>query len=1034
MKWTITRKLISFCLVVSLVPLIILGIFTVHSIRKIGEQAAVSSSRELEIKIRESLELRAIELANRVSEFLRACEADLHTLELLPRDPEVYRQFSLNKRGIVWTRVGTNENFKEVHLSIPLYREVAFIDPQGNEVIKIRNDQVVPFDELRNVRDPANTEYGVETYFVEAAELPAGEIYVSHVTGWYVTRDEQLMGVSSVEEAIEGKKYEGVVRFASPIRGDDGHLQGVVVLSLDHQHLMEFTQHVLPTEERFVVFPSYNSGNYAFMFDDEGWIITHPKFWDIRGIKPDGSFFDPTSPDYERMVRTGLAPFNLDHVHFIHPNYAFIAEQVRKGRSGVTNTFNVGGIPRVMAYAPIFYNRGPYRKHGIFGGITIGIRTEKFNEPAEKTGRQIELIVGVMKKNQIVVLLFAVVSAIIGALILSRRLTLPLVRLTDEVRRLARGEPPLRKEPMKTGDETEILWERFLEMTSEIARHHRELRETLDELAKSRREISRYSRRLERQVTILKRINELSQYLGATLDPQLVLQKVLETVVQGIGFDRSILYLYDAETDSLKCFGTVGFSHHEETLARRGVYRVGVHDCTPVRVFRESRTLYIGGVNSDPMATELDKKIASIAGINHYVFTPLIAEGKGIGVLGADNARSGRIITEQDIESLEILAGVASRAIERSTLYGKILEERNFIRAVFTQMIHGLITMDTEGIITSVNDRAADLFRMKAEDVVGRHYNEVLSNHEALCRRIQRFLLCNTDKQSFEIEMHEDGNGVERYLDVQFSRICRDVDSDIILMFLRDVTERKKLEEHIQRSNRLVSLGTLAAGIAHEIRNPLTGLSLLLDDIHDHLESNPSTRDSAALVRKALHELDRLEELVDNLVQFAAQKGRNRPVKADLRPVIDRLVFFIRKHCKQQKIDLTVSVPDSLPEVVMDPNRIQQALLNLTLNALQAMPNGGRLTIALKTVKPFETVTGRECVRISVADTGMGIQPEDLPFIFDPFFTRHFSGTGLGLSIVHSIIVEHGGWIGVNSRPGEGTMFTVDLPVDGKAG
>lgn len=1033
MKWTITRKLVLFCLIVSFVPLIILSVFTVHSIRRIGQEAATSSSRELETKIKESLELRAIELANRVSEFLRACEADLRTLELMPRDPEAYRQFSLNKRGIIWTRRGTNLNFKEVHISIPLYREVAFIDPGGKEIIKIRDDEVVPYEELKNVSDPRNTEYGTETYFVEAAKLPSGEIYVSHVTGWYVTKDEQLKGATSVEEAVEGRKYEGVVRFAAPIRDDDGHLQGVLVLSLDHRHLMEFTQHILPTEERFVVFPSYDSGNYAFMFDDEGWIITHPKFWDIRGIRADGSFFDPSSPDYERMVRVGVAPFNLDHVHFIHPNYAFISEQVRKGRSGVTSTFNVGGVSRVMAYAPIFYNSGPYKKYGIFGGITIGIRTEKFNEPAKKTEKQIDLIVGVMKKNQLFVLIFAVMFALIGALILSRRLAQPLVRLTDEVQRLARGEPPLQKEPVKTGDEAEVLWAKFLEMASEIARHHTELREALDELARSKREIQQYSQRLERQVMILKRINELGQYLGATLDPHLVLHRVLETVVQGIGFDRSILYLYDAETDSLQCFGTVGFSDHEKILARRGTYKVSVHDCTPVKVFREARTIYINGVHSDPLATELDIKIANIARINRYVFTPLIAEGRCIGVLGADNARSGKVITEQDIESLEILAGVASRAIERSKLYGKILEERNFIRAVFTNMIHGLITMDTGGIITSANDRAANLFRLGANDIVGRYYADVLSKYGALCGRIGEFLSGKSDKQSFEVELKENENGGERHLEVQFSRISRDLESDIILMFLRDITERRKLEEHIQRSNRLVSLGTLAAGIAHEIRNPLTGLSLLLDDLHDNLESNPSTRDSAALVRKALHELDRLEELVDNLVQFAAHKGKTRPVKTHLTPVIDRLVFFIRKHCKQQNIDLHVSFPEDLPELLIDPNRIQQALLNLTLNALQAMPDGGTLCITIKNVKPDETVIGKECVRILVADTGMGIQPEDLPFIFDPFFTRHFSGTGLGLSIVHTIVVEHGGWIGVNSKPGEGTVFTVDLPIDGKA-
>ena len=159
--------------------------------------------------------------------------------------------------------------------------------------------------ELRDVSKPENTTFKSERYFQETLKLKSREIYVSRVTGWYVNRNQQLGRAERIEDAVEGKKFEGVIRFAIPCIGETGEYEGIVMLSLDHRHLMEFTQHVLPTDERFVVYPSYASGNYAFMFDDEGWIICHPKFYNIRGILPDGTEFDPAAPSYAQTTSRG---------------------------------------------------------------------------------------------------------------------------------------------------------------------------------------------------------------------------------------------------------------------------------------------------------------------------------------------------------------------------------------------------------------------------------------------------------------------------------------------------------------------------------------------------------------------------------------------------------------------------------------------------------------------------------------------------------------------------------------------------------
>ena len=155
---------------------------------------------------------------------------------------------------------------------------------------------------------------------------------------------------------------------------------------------------------------------------------------------PDGGEFDPTAPYYGReQVLAGEVPFNLDHVAFISANYPTIAREVRAGHSGVTSTFNVGGIPRVMAYAPIFYDRGPYSKFGVFGGVTIGVETATFREPALLTRTRIDEMVTQSKQNSLIILGFTTLGAVSLAILLARTFTRPILLLAEKARDIASG-------------------------------------------------------------------------------------------------------------------------------------------------------------------------------------------------------------------------------------------------------------------------------------------------------------------------------------------------------------------------------------------------------------------------------------------------------------------------------------------------------------------------------------------------------------------------------------------------------------------
>ncbi len=203
------------------------------------------------------------------------------------------------------------------------------------------------------------------------------------------------------------------------------------------------------------------------------------------------------------------------------------------------------------------------------------------------------------------------------------------------------------------------------------------------------------------------------------------------------------------------------------------------------------------------------------------------------------------------------------------------------------------------------------------------------------------------------------------------------------------------------RLERLASLGKLSAGIAHEVRNPLTGISLLLDDLHDRASL---AADDQEMLKKALSEIERVERLISALLSYSAPP-RVEFRTSDLNQVVKDVAMLLGKQCERQNVHMLFEMCE-LPLFRFDQEKIKQALINILKNALEAMPEGGRLRIATLWEDGFASVL--------ISDNGPGIKKEDLPLIFEPFFTRKGAGTGLGLSITQRIMDEHHGksWSG----------------------
>jgi hypothetical protein len=362
---------VFFLLIV--IPLSLMAFLIANGMFKLGVTIKERTVNVLDNKVQEDIKSRAVNAANEVANFLMECNKDLQVATIIPASETVYKQFVAENKKPVWAK--TNGKIQQV--LIPLYKEMALIDKNGNEVIKIVDGQTTK--KLVNVSNPANTTYKTEDYFAKTKNLNKGEVYVSPVTGWYLNRTE----------FEKGKRFSGVIRFATPIFNQNG-FAGMIVLSLDYRHLAEFTDHLVPTQAGRVYETESSGGNYAYMVDNRGFVISHPADYHIVGLNPLGTIVPTvTAQNSTELAKKGAEALNLFQLGFMDPNLFTIAKEAAQGKAGIL-MYKFEGISKFVAYAPIkFYASNLHHPTG-FGWIGLGLEVEKYNEAALKVSRDIE--------------------------------------------------------------------------------------------------------------------------------------------------------------------------------------------------------------------------------------------------------------------------------------------------------------------------------------------------------------------------------------------------------------------------------------------------------------------------------------------------------------------------------------------------------------------------------------------------------------------------------------------------------------------
>jgi nitrogen-specific signal transduction histidine kinase len=429
------------------------------------------------------------------------------------------------------------------------------------------------------------------------------------------------------------------------------------------------------------------------------------------------------------------------------------------------------------------------------------------------------------------------------------------------------------------------------------------------------------------------------------------------------------------------------------------------------------------------MTPELEQVAHEMGQLKTAVALGIFSRQHLAGVMFLGPRLSGRIYGAVEQNALQVLCGQLAVAIDNAQLFTEVQNARIYNETLLENL--------TTGVIAAGADQRVTVFNSEAGQITGLNPREIIDHSLDRLPAGLREILCETLRTGDQQEHSElvlplgDHNAVVR----ASSSIFHGQEGEMLgaLVVLTDITALKRLELQIRRSDRLASLGTLSAGMAHEIKNPLVSIKTFAQLLPERYQDSDFRETFSNLIG---HEIDRIDSLVNQLLRFA------RPAKPVLQPmhvhdVLEKSLQLVGHRLYQKEIKLTRSWQADVDTIRADADQLEQVFLNFFLNAMDAMKHGGELSVGTEILAATEWVAAisgtngdsHEVLRVTVRDDGEGIRKEDIPHVFDPFFTTKDYGTGLGLSVVHGIIQEHGGQIEVESEQRKGTAFHILLPL-----
>jgi two-component system, NtrC family, sensor kinase len=504
---------------------------------------------------------------------------------------------------------------------------------------------------------------------------------------------------------------------------------------------------------------------------------------------------------------------------------------------------------------------------------------------------------------------------------------------------------------------------------------------------------------------------EFARELASELHMERLLDRVVSRLAETLGVDRLAIFLESPSG---------GF----RLVKSRGLAYAGTPDLSfldPARPEFEKGHLFFDSVRHPfgfgPSAQETIEQLEL-----HY-YLPFKLKEKTLGYLGLGKTREGDFLSSEDVDLLRTIAGYVTIALENAQLYESLEQKarqyqalRDFSENIIESIHVGVLACDLTHRIESWNSPLESLYGLKRSEAVGKRLEEVFPPE--LAAELPHLIEpCGTESlYKFRLSARD---GRQRIVNITFTPLIGK-DEAVLgrLVIFNDLTERVNLEDQLMQAEKLSSIGLLAAGVAHEVNTPLAVITTQAQMLARQLDpDDPRARTLDKIIKQSF----RASEIVNSLLKFSRVSG-SEFAELDLNRVIRETVSLVEPMLKASRISLNAQFMEALPAVYGNSGKLQQVFMNLIMNARDAMPRGGELTLA--------TEAENGSVLVEVSDRGVGIAAADLNKIFDPFFTTKSTsrGTGLGLAVSYGIIREHAGQIRVESALGRGTTFHLEFP------
>ncbi len=519
-----------------------------------------------------------------------------------------------------------------------------------------------------------------------------------------------------------------------------------------------------------------------------------------------------------------------------------------------------------------------------------------------------------------------------------------------------------------------------------------------------------YKRSYEYRRTLL----SISRELSRERNMETLAQSLLEHISNALSL-RTIALLLPVEPEGPD-FAVLGARGGTAALPARLRLDPEIYD-----ILRRRDSLSLFGMTE---GRELQVKFEGLSAYGFEHFLALKVEGKLVGCLAMGKKADTSFLSSEDWELLTTIASPVALAVENASLYqqagvrtAELERLKDYSENIIESLTVGVAVLDTGGRIIGWNRVLEGSFGRRKAEVIGQRLSAIL-DPEAYAS-----LYPSHTQEAYNLLSEIPiglPSGEKRIFDVAKTPLLDNrLEPYGTIIVFEDVTDKIRLQQQLVTSEKLASIGLLSAGVAHEINTPLTGISSYVQ----MLQKNLTDTHLAQVLGKIETQTDRVSRIIKNLLSFARNPSDLAFHRVDLKESLMEILSLIDYKLKTMAIILELDLRPVRP-IWAQGERLQQVFINIILNALDAMPEGGRLRIAL-------TETEAEAV-IEIGDSGSGIEERHLARIFDPFFTTKGvgKGTGLGLSISHAIITEHEGRIAVRSAPGQGTCFTISIPKD----